>query len=290
MLRTLSNRLEAGLNTRLTKTLREENLIPWWICAVRSTTVTWKYVRFPHLSRATVSMCPVYIYLYIVYLYILSPPSIFVGSVARVHAHSHAHTYVVAWWQAGVHTGGSGIYMYTHISHVEDTRTFLFVCISKVPLTRLLTHINGRILVFHFSFPRAICYIWFASFLRSAARRGGTLSFSQDDSFSLLLEKVRLKAYLGLLLYSAGCGWYKVLLSIAVSFRFILSMVVVFPIYKSNPPTTRILGVTYGTVSIYPISVSHLGHIRPVLSPFTVSLSRFRRWGIANSLWAHSEL
>lgn len=47
MRRSLSNRLEAGLNTRLTKTLRGESLIPWWICAVRSTT-KWlgsKYVR-----------------------------------------------------------------------------------------------------------------------------------------------------------------------------------------------------------------------------------------------------
>lgn len=50
MRRSLSNRLEAGLNTRLTKTLRGESLIPWWICAVRSTTVTWKntFDLFPH--------------------------------------------------------------------------------------------------------------------------------------------------------------------------------------------------------------------------------------------------
>lgn len=108
MLRSLSNRLEAGLNTRLTKTLRGESLIPWWICAVRSTTVTWKLrsILFPHYSRATVS---IYIYIYIfiyvfrvhtwyimgvsyVYIYIITVP-ILVGSIAHVYAHSHTHTH-----------------------------------------------------------------------------------------------------------------------------------------------------------------------------------------------------
>lgn len=69
MRRSLSNRLEAGLNTRLTKTLRGESLILWWICAVRSTTVTWKLrsILSPFYlvqqSRFTyIYMCPVYIY------------------------------------------------------------------------------------------------------------------------------------------------------------------------------------------------------------------------------------
>lgn len=115
MLRSLSNRLEAGLNTRLTKTLRGESLIPWWICAVRSTTVTWKLrsILFPHYSRATVS---IYIYIYIficvpctyviyngcivcLYIYYHRPDSRRQHST-RIRTLSHAHTYVVAWWQA----------------------------------------------------------------------------------------------------------------------------------------------------------------------------------------------
>lgn len=115
MLRSLSNRLEAGLNTRLTKTLRGESLIPWWICAVRSTTVTWKLrsILFPHYSRATVS---IYIYIYIficvpctyviyngcivcLYIYYHRPDSRRQHSTC-IRTLSHAHTYVVAWWQA----------------------------------------------------------------------------------------------------------------------------------------------------------------------------------------------
>lgn len=64
MCRSLSNKLEAGLNTRLTKTLRGESLIPWWICAVRSTTVTWKYVRSP-ISCNSLNVSRVYLqYIY----------------------------------------------------------------------------------------------------------------------------------------------------------------------------------------------------------------------------------
>jgi len=89
MRRSLSNKLEAGLNTRLTKTLRGENLIPWWICAVRSTTVTWKYRSIPspliYTYRATVSQyicvsCTyyiIYIYIYIYNVYCIIIPRSF---------------------------------------------------------------------------------------------------------------------------------------------------------------------------------------------------------------------
>jgi len=88
MCRSLSNKLEAGLNTRLTKTLRGESLIPWWICAVRSTTVTWKYVRSPFYIVQQ-SQCVPCIYLQYIYYHIVP---IFVDRVAHVHAHSHAPT------------------------------------------------------------------------------------------------------------------------------------------------------------------------------------------------------
>lgn len=90
MCRSLSNKLEAGLNTRLTKTLRGESLIPWWICAVRSTTVTWKYVRSPFYIVQQ-SQCVPCIYIFLIYI-LSHRPEIFVDRIAHIHAHSHAPT------------------------------------------------------------------------------------------------------------------------------------------------------------------------------------------------------
>jgi len=110
MCRSLSNKLEAGLNTRLTKTLRGESLIPWWICAVRSTTVTWKYVRSPfYIVQQSQCILCIYIYVYTciyVYIYITTcisqRPEIFVDRVAHIHAHLYSYVCsgMVAGWRA----------------------------------------------------------------------------------------------------------------------------------------------------------------------------------------------
>lgn len=101
MCRSLSNKLEAGLNTRLTKTLRGESLIPWWICAVRSTTVTWKYVRSPFYIVQQ-SQCVPCIYIYNIYIITLSPDFCRQSST-HTRALTRTYMYVVgmvAGWRA----------------------------------------------------------------------------------------------------------------------------------------------------------------------------------------------
>lgn len=64
------------------------------------------------LYRATVSMCSVYIYLYYIciciYYHIVSPDFCRQSST-HTRALTRTYMYVVAWWQAGEHTGSSGL-------------------------------------------------------------------------------------------------------------------------------------------------------------------------------------
>lgn len=138
MCRSLSNKLEAGLNTRLTKTLRGESLIPWWICAVRSTT-DLEIRSISLLYRATVSMCPPCIYIYNnIYIITLSPDFCRQSST-HTRALTRTYMYVVAWSQAGEHTERWQWYLTTH-TYAQQSYTFcilFFLCLSKVPPTRL---------------------------------------------------------------------------------------------------------------------------------------------------------
>lgn len=86
------------------------------------------------LYRATVSMCPVYTYIYNI---ITSFPEIFVDST-HTRALTRTYMYVVAWWQAGESTQVAVVPndSYTQRSYMHFS-FFFSICLSKVPPTRL---------------------------------------------------------------------------------------------------------------------------------------------------------
>lgn len=215
--------------------------------------------------------------------------NIFVGRLAHVYAHSHAHTYVVAWWQVGQHRWQWYLTIHTYARRTVYA-FFPFVYFSaKFPLTRLHDVRN-----FLFFFPPP--FFLFspssrAQFFMICERFASPFSDSYVEaelcpvtflgrSFSLLLLLRReswIEACLSLLLYSTGCGGTRYILSIGVSFRFILSVAVVSTYEITLPFTDSYLGV--------PVLSYHLALDTPALYPLTVFYFQVLwRRDIANSL------
>lgn len=118
--RNLSNRLEAGLNTRVTKTLREESLVHWWICAVRSTTVTWKHTFNP-LNIFTPFLCPVQSWQVYMFLYTNTYNSSLGFSIKHIHSS-------FAWWQVAEYQYiiQGGRYLNWTLKHLHSRRQHSF--------------------------------------------------------------------------------------------------------------------------------------------------------------------
>jgi len=139
-----------------------------------------------------------HVYIYIFTIYILSHrPNFCRSSSTRTRALTRTYMYIVAWWQAGEHTGGSD----TLTTHTRAQRSY------EVPPTRLDD--EGILVLSCFSNDAQFMYDFFASLFHRQLRWGGTLSFHflRNHSrccCSCCVEKV--EAYLGLL-YSTGYGY-----------------------------------------------------------------------------------
>lgn len=135
--------------------------------------------------------------------------NIFVGRIAHVYAHSHAHTYVVAWWQVGQHR-----WQWYLTTHTYARRTvyafFPFVYFSaKFPLARL-HDVRNIFLPFFFFYFR-----YFVSTILYDLR---TIRFSVSDSYveAELCPVTFLGRSFSLLLLLRREGWIEACLSLFI--------------------------------------------------------------------------